>query len=801
MNIRSQTPLSQLVTDSSLKEALSRLWIASVEELVAMVSAIEKQPQLLEGPVFGQGRLSSAINEAKAVLPSERLSVLSGARAGGSLGCLLDPQVLEDFHRKGRLTPRLARPKGAFEAKLPASIRLMDSMPPVRNQGQRGTCVAFGTLALREFLIGTGIDLSEQFLYWACKELDRYPGPGTYVHTAMTALAEYGTCEESVWPYNPNQIENNEGQGPPPEGADKNAKKYILASTRTVEPNLVIHYKNVLAGDTGKGGMPVTFATLVFNSWYMSTETNRTGKITLPLPGEEPVGGHAWCVVGYVDDDDVPGGGYFIVRNSWGTQWAPDSPEAPGHAVMPYEYVERYAVEAFTGPGVLHEAQGPVVKDSLSHYIRELKTPTRDIESKLLRAGTAVLFNPSEPDVIMEDTPVNRTIFIQQDCAWTVKARVRVWFPEKDKTPGELTDKLKDAQSTKQQFCAALEENLVTSVRQPFPEVHQPIVHKLLPWEPRIHRVGKIADLGEELTGRIRQACGVPSELLQSLPGYWLEAIKSMNQMVVYNIGSLMAEVHVVVVFATSLQFRKNAPPVLKSPDMAIIEMVQSIYGHWLKTTHVKKPIFTFFTLGSPQKWTAEVQGLASGGYWVICSSPAADGRWEARQPPRFADRFSLAEFKDRLLPETRQQRISRIKAFVDDKLDSGYDGHLDLEKIYRGSKEAGFDYRRSAIRDAMASMQERAGYRIYRTSDSGILAIDRNTGRRGVKIRSISETQKKIKRIALMAIIGLGGGLITQMVHWGFGGTQFNWSSVGVSAITTYLVGVFTKRVGRLIE
>jgi len=64
-----------------------------------------------------------------------------------------------------------------------------------------------------------------------------------------------------------------------------------------------------LAGDGAAGGMPVTFGTLVFNSWYMSAETHRTGKITLPLPGEHPSGGHAWCIVGYVDDADVPGGG------------------------------------------------------------------------------------------------------------------------------------------------------------------------------------------------------------------------------------------------------------------------------------------------------------------------------------------------------------------------------------------------------------------------------------------------------------------------------------------------------------
>jgi C1A family cysteine protease len=33
------------------------------------------------------------------------------------------------------------------------------------------------------------------------------------------------------------------------------------------------------------------------------------------------VGGHAVVIVGYVDDSSVNGGGYFIVKNSWGTGW------------------------------------------------------------------------------------------------------------------------------------------------------------------------------------------------------------------------------------------------------------------------------------------------------------------------------------------------------------------------------------------------------------------------------------------------------------------------------------------------
>ena len=54
-------------------------------------------------------------------------------------------------------------------------------------------------------------------------------------------------------------------------------------------------------------------------------------------------GGHALCLAGYVDDDSYPGGGYFIARNSWSAdKWAPDSPEMPGYALIPYAYIAAY---------------------------------------------------------------------------------------------------------------------------------------------------------------------------------------------------------------------------------------------------------------------------------------------------------------------------------------------------------------------------------------------------------------------------------------------------------------------------
>jgi hypothetical protein len=58
--------------------------------------------------------------------------------------------------------------------------------------------------------------------------------------------------------------------------------------------------------------------------------------------------GHAMCAVGYSSDTGFVGGGYLILRNSWGPDWAAQSPIAPGHALLPYLYLELYGWECYT---------------------------------------------------------------------------------------------------------------------------------------------------------------------------------------------------------------------------------------------------------------------------------------------------------------------------------------------------------------------------------------------------------------------------------------------------------------------
>lgn len=246
--------------------------------------------------------------------------------------------------------PSAAPPQPATTAAAaPAGVDLVSQMPPVRNQEKRGTCVAFAALAAYEHalaVVGAGHDLSEQFLYWNCKRSDGVPDTeGTWLGVAYPLLKRDGCCPEADWPYVGTPVAGNEGQGPPPGGAQLQALSFRLSGFQQLAANSVDDLKARLAA-----GRCVSFSIPVFNSWYYSQSVKYSGDITNPIPGEVRNGGHAMCLVGYVDSpgDAALGGGRFILRNSWDANWGLASPHGPGYGTIPYSYITRFATEAFS---------------------------------------------------------------------------------------------------------------------------------------------------------------------------------------------------------------------------------------------------------------------------------------------------------------------------------------------------------------------------------------------------------------------------------------------------------------------
>ena len=179
---------------------------------------------------------------------------------------------------------------------------------------------------------------------------------GSLLKYAFAALRDSGVCRYDCWPYAQTVIQGNSGQLPVPDGLQDDAlsrriqdKCHLLSA-----PNSIEEIKSYLCGNATRRPMPVSIGITTFDSWVCNPFTKRTGWFGMPLYDfnnrrvlEESSGGHEMLIVGYQDEPFVPGGGYFIVRNSWAATWAWEN-EIPGHAKIPYAYANLFINEAGT---------------------------------------------------------------------------------------------------------------------------------------------------------------------------------------------------------------------------------------------------------------------------------------------------------------------------------------------------------------------------------------------------------------------------------------------------------------------
>ena len=331
----------------ALVSTLSELGIEDAEQVVAVAAIPDARSELQQVLGLKDKAFQAFLDQVQGMLPASRAAAFSSP-SPKDLGLGVRPPTAEMMAAAERASVEF---DAADAVALPGLVNLIPFFQPIRNQGPRGTCVSFTLSALNEYIKrrrGLVRDLSEQHLYYETKQIDGSPaGCGTWQAKAVTVLSGRGQCREIVWPYRNALPCNN--HGPRPAAALADALNNRLAT-------LAVPTRNVLAYKTHMSKQrPVTLSIPVYNSWYQSAATRQTGRITMRIGNEASIGGHAVCLVGYVDTPTSPGGGYFIVRNSWGTaSFGSANPFGAGYGTIPYQYITNDAWEAFTAvvPGI-----------------------------------------------------------------------------------------------------------------------------------------------------------------------------------------------------------------------------------------------------------------------------------------------------------------------------------------------------------------------------------------------------------------------------------------------------------------
>lgn len=252
---------------------------------------------------------------------------------------------------------------------------LKNDLTCVRDQGRRGTCVAFGAAAAIESAVhvsnGNKVNLSEQHAYWYGETGVGFNGRYTYGLNTADYLQEldasdYQLPREKIWNYNPSWQRDDQSGNVYPDSCDgysgEECTDYAFQSDEVFSGGVYSHPNpmpnaaafglseateiGTSAGNLDFGKLvleydiPLVVAVDVTNSFI---RPDADGYITY-VAGEASRGGHALEVVGWVENADLPaaapdgsGGGYFVLKNSWGE----DAGDC-GYFYAPFDYLLEY---------------------------------------------------------------------------------------------------------------------------------------------------------------------------------------------------------------------------------------------------------------------------------------------------------------------------------------------------------------------------------------------------------------------------------------------------------------------------
>lgn len=328
----------------------SRLVVATYDDEPAPSNAFAKDaaagaPQVANIQKLGSALARSAVKAGKITLDDGQIvQLMEIARAD----C---PQTIV-----GCTTSDSAKLKIGAEALVED---LTKQKQTIRSQGERPTCVSFALSGAMEVMLrrkGLDHDLAEQYTYFLGKQAtDSWDKGGLAPAATMARFADGALpfADEANWPYNSAQAscgEYNtahpgfacsatEAQGGGQAGRDPEPKAAPVAHV------VLAHELMASVGRVKQAlyrGYPVVLS--VNSNIDFNVATKKKGVVSWIFKEskcEDPPCGHAVLAVGYKDDAEVEGGGYVVVKNSWGAKWGEG-----GLGYLTYTWLENSILDA-----------------------------------------------------------------------------------------------------------------------------------------------------------------------------------------------------------------------------------------------------------------------------------------------------------------------------------------------------------------------------------------------------------------------------------------------------------------------
>lgn len=273
-------------------------------------------------------------------------------------GWMVDPPDIRDLCPTSTKIENLFKNRQMESKNIPAeitppSIDNRKYCTPIRNQGQLGSCVAFASVAMYEYLEmktkNKYLEGSELFLYKMARYVMQVHGDGNgsgdtgaYIRSGVGAMALFGVPPEASWPYIISKFDEN-----PPVAASIIGQSFQALNYLRLDPYTGQLQNLKLIKDWLSKGFPVQFGFSCYQSAL--NQANVNGHIPYPSTNDMRTGGHSVLAVGYDDNLNIANAdsgktttGAILFRNSWGANWG-----SKGYGYIPYEYILQELADDF----------------------------------------------------------------------------------------------------------------------------------------------------------------------------------------------------------------------------------------------------------------------------------------------------------------------------------------------------------------------------------------------------------------------------------------------------------------------